>query len=62
MNFCEQFENNTTVDWSLQMRNFDRKIPQEIGIYTFELTFTKQDDASEKLLICVKVRKLRSKY
>ena len=45
--FCEQLENNNTTDWSLQMRNFDMNIPKEIGIYTFGLTFTKWDDASE---------------
>ena len=44
------------------MRNFDMNIPEEIGIYTFGLTFTKWDDASEKLLICVNVRKLSRKY
>ena len=60
--FCEQLENNITTDLSLQMRNFNMKIPEEIGIYTFGLTFNKWDDASEKLLICVKVRKLNRKY
>ena len=44
------------------MRNFDMNIPKEIDMYTFGLTCTKWDDASEKLLICVTVRKLRSKY